>query len=311
MQRQIDTDKLISVIIVTKNREKMLGRCLEYIYRQNYSPFEVIVIHDNSDNKVLNSIQKRFPEVKVYRNEKRRGCIYSRDEGAKLAKGEILFFIDDDAVIEDENILSNGVRILQEAEDIACVSLRISDYIDRNYSNTPFPKRDKKRRSHLYERFEVTSFLGTAHFMRKKAFLECGGYLDMEKFGGEEADLSFRLIKQGWRILYAGDLVAYHGPITLAPDHFAYRPRYSSVFCNSFIIAARYLPFPYFITHIFVWALYYLYQYYKKKILIHFWRDFLYAFQNFVRIWSLERRKYKLDKATVNKIRKLNGRLWY
>lgn len=302
--------ELISVIVVTRNREKLLLRCLAHIDRQDYAHREVLVIDDNSKRELSPLLEAEFPQARLCRNESHKGLIYSRDKGARLANGQILFFIDDDAVIEDANVLSKGMRIFEDTPDIACISLRISDYVYRDYSNTPFSKRDKNRRARMFERFDVSGFLGTAHFLRRKGFLDSGGYLDMQMFGGEETDLSHRLLKRGYRICYAGDLVAYHGPATEGLDHSEDELRYRSKFCNSFIIAARYLPFPYFLTSVSLWTAFYLYRYSRHRMLSSFARDFWYAIRNFTRVWRSERYKYILDHGTVDRIKALDGRLW-
>ncbi|NQS89635.1 hypothetical protein HQ584_07600 [Patescibacteria group bacterium] len=164
----------------------------------------------------------------------------------------------------------------------------------------------------VFERFEVTNFVGTGVFIRRNAFQDVGGYFYIDPCGGkEETDLSLRFIKRGYKIYYAGDMTVYHGLDQPNPFHFNWKSKYRAGLSNSFIIAARYLPFPYFLTYTFIWTLYYLYQYHKKKLLIHFGKDFTYALQNFIQIWRSERSKHKLDKITVNKIRRLKGRLAY
>lgn len=305
--------ELISVIIPTRNREKPLLRALEHIYKQDYPNYEIIVVDDNSRNEIAKIVKDKFPKTVVYRSQFHMGNSYSRDKGVRLAKGDIVFFIDDDAVIEDKGIFSKGVEILENDKDIACVPLLISDYIDRNYFNPSLPRKYRKKQF-IHKRKEVPFFIGTAVFLRKKAFLECGGLSNVWGYGGYEANLSYRLLKKGYRIYYAGDLIAYHGTIPRLPDHFSYKYyklRYRSIFCNSFITAARYLPFPYFISHIVIWTLYHFHRYYEKKMLSDFGKDFWYVIRNFIRVWHLERHKYILDHKTIDRIKKLKGRLWY
>ena len=87
----------ISVIIVTRNREKMLEGCLDSLVKQTRMPDEVVVVDNAStDNtkKVIFSFKKRLPIRYVY--EKQIGMPYARNKGIKVASGSLLLMLDDD-----------------------------------------------------------------------------------------------------------------------------------------------------------------------------------------------------------------------
>ena len=60
---------------------------------------EIIVVDDGSNNEHLrkpleNYIKRWNGIVKLFRNEERKGLIQSKNKGARLAKGEVLVFLD-------------------------------------------------------------------------------------------------------------------------------------------------------------------------------------------------------------------------
>ena len=54
-------NKLVSIIIRTKNEENWISICLDKIFKQNYKNFEVIIVDNNSTDKTV----KRALEYKV------------------------------------------------------------------------------------------------------------------------------------------------------------------------------------------------------------------------------------------------------
>ncbi|MDP2649464.1 MAG: glycosyltransferase [bacterium] len=90
----------LSVAIITRNREKLLGDCLISLSKQKVIPKEVIVIDNNSkDNtkKVIMSFKKVLPIR--YFLEKKIGTAYSRNRALRKSRGKILAFVDDDCIV--------------------------------------------------------------------------------------------------------------------------------------------------------------------------------------------------------------------
>jgi GT2 family glycosyltransferase len=111
------TKPLVTVIIPTRNRLDKLARCLDSVYKSDYSELEVIVVDDASANPVAASLSGRFPDVKFIRNEERRLLSCSRNSGASTSKGDYLLFLDDDNVLAPDSIrllaetLEKSVRV--------------------------------------------------------------------------------------------------------------------------------------------------------------------------------------------------------
>ena len=94
---------LISVIIPAYNVEKYIKACLDSIIIQTYSNFEVIVINDGSTDqtkKMLNEYESN-PKIRIFSQEN-GGLSAARNQGLKLANGELVCFVDSDDSVKSD-----------------------------------------------------------------------------------------------------------------------------------------------------------------------------------------------------------------
>jgi glycosyltransferase involved in cell wall biosynthesis len=85
---------MLSIIIPTLNEEKYLPLLLGSIKKQNFKNYEIIVADAGSIDKTVEIAKKNNCKV-ISGGLPAKG----RNEGAKIAKGDILFFIDADAIL--------------------------------------------------------------------------------------------------------------------------------------------------------------------------------------------------------------------
>lgn len=80
----------------------MLREVLESLFAQAYRPFEIIMVDNASTDGTSEFLEKNYGDkIKIFREE-RRGHSYARNRGIKEAQGDVLAFIDDDAVADRE-----------------------------------------------------------------------------------------------------------------------------------------------------------------------------------------------------------------
>ncbi len=92
----------VSVIIPTFNRAAMVCDCVASVLAQENVVLELIVVDDCSPDDTKARIEERFggdSRVKYIRNERNSFQAVSRNNGAKIAQGEFLLFLDDDNII--------------------------------------------------------------------------------------------------------------------------------------------------------------------------------------------------------------------
>lgn len=96
----------ISIIVLSKNEERCIKRCLDAIMADICCDDEVIVIDTGSNDKTLEIIrnQEYFTKIRVI--EKNWGGSFSeiRNHGISISKKEWIFFIDADETIEKGSI---------------------------------------------------------------------------------------------------------------------------------------------------------------------------------------------------------------
>jgi glycosyltransferase involved in cell wall biosynthesis len=93
----------LSVVIPNYNHARYIGEALEAILAQSFRPVEVIVVDDGStDNsaEVIEEFCRRDPIVRLVRNQRNRGVIFSINHGLEQASGAfVMFAAADDKVL--------------------------------------------------------------------------------------------------------------------------------------------------------------------------------------------------------------------
>ncbi len=90
---------LVSAIICTHNREQYLGAAIDSLLQQDFPDFEVLVVDNGSSDRTREIVEKRLPWGRLqYVYEPVVGLSVARNTGARYGSGEILAYLDDDAV---------------------------------------------------------------------------------------------------------------------------------------------------------------------------------------------------------------------
>jgi N-acetylglucosaminyldiphosphoundecaprenol N-acetyl-beta-D-mannosaminyltransferase len=114
---------LISAIVPAKNRWNELGECLNALAQQENCPeWEVVVIDDGSEKPVPNWLQQVISSYKVPVRLKRQvplGESAARNQGANVANGELILFIDSDSLPTEHCFASLAACAAKHPEDVA------------------------------------------------------------------------------------------------------------------------------------------------------------------------------------------------
>jgi len=116
-----DFSLTVSVIICgyTMERLEVFTAAIDSVLAQTHRPLEVVIVIDG-DPTLHERIVTRYGDdlsVRIALNDENRGISYSRTRGAELATGEVVAFIDDDAVAEPTWIAEH-VRVYETQEVI-------------------------------------------------------------------------------------------------------------------------------------------------------------------------------------------------
>lgn len=88
----------VSIVIITLNEEKRIGRLLDDLSKQSHQQFEVIVVDSNSEDntcEVARGFEQALPSLTVHKMSE-RGTSLGRNTGEQIAKHERLLFLDAD-----------------------------------------------------------------------------------------------------------------------------------------------------------------------------------------------------------------------
>jgi glycosyltransferase involved in cell wall biosynthesis len=92
---------MVSLIVATLNRVTELERLLTSLHQQSYQDFEVIVVDQNPDDRLV-SVLLRYEGLTIHHLRSERGLSRARNVGLPKAKGEIIGFPDDDCWYPDD-----------------------------------------------------------------------------------------------------------------------------------------------------------------------------------------------------------------
>ena len=208
----------VSVVINTCDRAAHLRDALRGLRGLRYEDFEVIVVNGPSSDDTEAVLAQWAPRIK------RAACpelnlSVSRNIGIAAAAGEIVAFIDDDAVPHPDwltrlvehyrdprigavggyTVDNTGLR--WQARKTICDRYgnahHVSDHFDErplNRPGTPF----------------YPSLLGTNSSFRMEALREVGGFDHAFAYLLDETDLCLRIVDAGWRVLYEPAALVWH-----------------------------------------------------------------------------------------------------
>ncbi len=130
-QKTVSQEK-ISLIVPARNEEKNIGHCLTHLFKQNYSPYEIIVVDDRSTDRtphLLENFKKLSPvPLKVVRIEKLptgwTGKNHAMFAGSKAATGTWLLFTDADTTHEPESLATAAACVTGKKIDLLTLAPR-------------------------------------------------------------------------------------------------------------------------------------------------------------------------------------------
>lgn len=209
-------EKTVSIIINTYNRAYHLKRLLDALALQTYDNFEVIVVNGPSDDNT-DDICKEYKDIVKWVTCPVVNLCVSRNIGVNASSGDIIAFIDDDAIPCDKYWIENAVKPFED-DSVGIVGglvKRINNDIEfsfgtitifgENVSKNPLPGQyfDPKG-----EKFN--GIAGGNSFFKKEAVIEVGSFDEYYIYYMDETDLCMRIAKAGYKVIHVSDANIYH-----------------------------------------------------------------------------------------------------
>ncbi|MCR1837560.1 glycosyltransferase [Pasteurella caecimuris] len=294
---------MISLLIISFGRYQEVLETFQCINKYQGNQVELLFLDNNSERKLetaLSSIIESNSSIlfKYFHTGENLGVAEGRNLLIEKAQGDILITLDDDIEIEDITFLIKKVIDYMENNILlGALAFNIKNYFTRNALSHEIPHGNKKL--DFSQNLLTYYFIGAGHAIRKDVYQKAGLYpKDLGLYGGEERDLSFRILEEGYQILYASDIVIYHkvspnGRMSKTQENF-FRYR------NQLIVLNRYMPRTYRYSANIIWSLFYLLRMegnLKSVIKVHY------------ELRKLG--KYTISNTTLNYIKNVKGRLLY
>lgn len=245
----------LSVVIVNYNVKAFLEQCLMAVERARGGlSIEVFVVDNASVDGSQAMVKKRFPYVKLIENKQNVGFSTANNQGIEKAQGEYILILNPDTLIQEDTLLVLK-RHLDGNSKLGAVGCKLLNpdgtYQINSRRSFPTPWVAFSRiiglskmfpRSRLFGQYnltyldpdaetEVDVLSGSLMMLRKRA-LEQVGLFDEDYFMyGEDIDLSYRIKKAGWQILYtpATQAIHYKGESTKKSEFSAITRFYSTM----------------------------------------------------------------------------------
>lgn len=212
-------DLSVIVCAYTLERWDVLTEALQAVYKQEPSPAEVILVVDHNV-VMLSRAKEELPEVIVLANQGQPGLSGARNTGVRAARGDILVFLDDDALPEPgwlrhllqgyahEDVLGVGGAIMPAWQDgrPTWFPEEFDWVVGSTYRGMP------------EQRAPVRNLIGANMSFRRTVFDQVGGFNeDLGRIGSlpagcEETELSIRTRQRlpNGRLLYQPEARVRH-----------------------------------------------------------------------------------------------------
>jgi glycosyltransferase involved in cell wall biosynthesis len=199
----------ISILIPTYGRHELLVDTLSGLFKQNYSPREIIVYDQSPDHPVeVNEFLENNSDKIVHVREDRKGLVYAYRRCVELSRGDICLFVDDDVIISDPDFVSKHVNNYS-CSTIGAASGQV--FHEGQMEPRDIDPRVYGKHGWMFVRFDTVhemenlpSLFGPNMSFRKEAYQQVGGF-DLA-YGGSgfrfETDFTFAIKNAGYQVVF-------------------------------------------------------------------------------------------------------------
>ena len=192
---------MISVIVLSKNNDDTLDKCLKSIIESDGEK-EIIVVDAHSTDNTPQILRKYRGKIKVVYDEG-KGIGIARNIGVKHSKGDIICFVDADACVSKDHF-TKIKRFFNEHPEVGVVHVEPSETFsdDLPYVQRIQAKLRQIRRGSPYTLSKGESLLAVGYFLsfRRKVFDEVGGFWEFPPYGADDNDFSMKVLLKGWKL---------------------------------------------------------------------------------------------------------------
>lgn len=207
----------VSVVVLAFGPEGLLVECVHALLRSAGVVVDVVLVDNGCTSDAVGRLRNE-PQVLVHEPGINTGFAGGCNLGASRATGEVIAFVNSDAVVEPHALSALAAAVASADVGIATGSLRLMDrpavinsagnpvhYLGLSWAGGL----GEAARDHAEPR-DVTSACGGIMAMRAERWRSLGGFYEAMFAYCEDMELSLRCWQQGWAVRYVPDAVAVH-----------------------------------------------------------------------------------------------------
>jgi len=230
----------LSIIIVNYNVKHFLLQCLQSVQKAIAGiAAEVFVVDNASSDGSVEMLKEKFPWVHLIANSENVGFSCANNQAIKLAKGDFVLLLNPDTLVEEDTFLK-CMDFMNETPDAGALGVKMingnGEFLPESKRALPIPSVAFYKIFGLSKLFPQSKRFGSYHltyldnnktqsvevlsgafmFIREKVLDEIGLLDETFFMYGEDIDLSYRIIKAGYKNYYLPDtkIIHYKGEST-------------------------------------------------------------------------------------------------
>lgn len=230
----------LSIIIVNYNVKEFLQNLIHSIYKATTNISSEIIIVDNaSDDGSEEFVREKFPDIKLFVNEKNLGFSKANNIGLKAAKGEYLLLLNPDTLVS-ENTFDELIKFFKSTTEAGLAGCKIlnpdgtlqlacrrsfpgpwTSFCKVTGLSALFPKSRIFARYNLTyldenQTYEVDAISGSFMMFTREVYEKVGGLDEQFFMYGEDLDFCYRVQKAGYKVYYVNStqIIHYKGEST-------------------------------------------------------------------------------------------------
>ncbi|MBU1148902.1 glycosyltransferase family 2 protein [Patescibacteria group bacterium] len=222
--------KKVTVSLVSYNNLGDLKICLQSLFSQTFTDFQLVIVDNNSQDGTRGWLEKNHPDLKLISNDQNRGFSYAHNQVIKQSQSDFILILNPDVVLQPD-FLQLMVQELDNNQKLGSLSAKVyrmeslpeethpdiidstgikpcltRQFLDRGQGTKDLGQYDNQT--------DIFGPSGAAAFYRQTALddVKIGDeYFDNDFFAfKEDLDLAWRLQHRGWQSKFVPKAIAHH-----------------------------------------------------------------------------------------------------
>jgi GT2 family glycosyltransferase len=215
----------LSVVILNYNVKYFLELCLKSVEQAiALIDAEIIVVDNNSSDGSCEMVRQKFPSITLISNQDNVGFAKANNQGVKAAKGEFVCILNPDTVVA-EDTFTKLLKFAKGKSNLGAIGCKLIDgsgaFLPESKRNIPvvkvamkklFGNADMYYANHLRssDNGKVEILVGAFMLMRRDVYHQVNGFDEDYFMYGEDIDLSYKLLQEGFQNYYFGETTCIH-----------------------------------------------------------------------------------------------------